>query len=148
MNDWLRKHPALDVVVVDRPIDLLSMDGMTDYGKPVVHGRALTIDEYRKYRRFIPLASDWYWTATPWCTVRSPGSGYDYYAYYVNTAGTRSYDYVYYASICPRPALYLVSSIFVSVETDEENGLCDYTDAELLEELLRRRAENAAKQEG
>lgn len=44
--------------------------------------------------------------------------------------------------LCARPALALKSSLLVSVE--EENGekaLCDYTDTELLDELLRRRTE-------
>lgn len=137
---FLLDHPEINKAVVDRPIDLTSMDGMTDYGCPVVHGRILTSDEYRKYRAFIPLASDWYWLATPWTTLRSPSCGGNY-AYYVNASGAQ-YDYtVYIASGCPRPALYLESSISVSVETDDEKSLRDYTDTELLDELLRRRTD-------
>jgi len=61
---WLRdKHPAIFSAVVERPIDLTTMDGMTDYGKPLAVARALTIDEYRKHlekdsaleRRFQPI---------------------------------------------------------------------------------------------
>ena len=136
---FLLDHPEINKAVVDRPIDLTSMDGMTDYGYPVVHGRILTSDEYRKYRAFIPLASDWYWLATPWTTLRSPRSGSYGGAYLVNSSGAQSSDYVSYAGYCPRPALYLESSISVSVETDDEKSLRDYTDAELLDELLRRR---------
>lgn len=137
---FLLDHPEINKAVVDRPIDLTSMDGMTDYGCPVVHGRILTSDEYRKYRAFIPLASDWYWLATPWTTLRSPYSGHDFStAYIVSADGAQSYSYVYSASGCPRPALYLGSSISVSVETDDEKSLRDYTDTELLDELLRRR---------
>lgn len=29
------------------------------------------VDEYRKYRRFIPLTDKPFWTATPWCTRSS-----------------------------------------------------------------------------
>ena len=138
---FLLDHPEINKAVVDRPIDLTSMDGMTDYGCPVVHGRILTSDEYRKYRAFIPLASDWYWLATPWTTLRSPFSGDRGYACLVSTSGAQSGDYVYYAPHCPRPALYLESSISVSVETDDEKSLRDYTDTELLDELLRRRTD-------
>lgn len=136
---FLLDHPEINKAVVDRPIDLTSMDGMTDYGCPVVHGRILTSDEYRKYRAFIPLASDWYWLATPWTTLRSPNSSGISIAYNVSTSGTQNYNDVFYANCCPRPALYLESSISVSVETDDEKSLRDYTDTELLDELLRRR---------
>lgn len=138
---FLLDHPEINKAVVDRPINLTSMDGMTDYGCPVVHGRILTSDEYRKYRAFIPLASDWYWLATPWTTLRSPDSSDGDYAYLVSTSGAQYYNYVYCASYCPRPALYLGSSISVSVETDDEKSLRDYTDTELLDELLRRRTD-------
>lgn len=143
VEDWLNAHPEINKAVVDRPIDLTSMDGMTDYGCPVVHGRILTSDEYRKYRALIPLASDWYWLATPWNTPSSPSSSGGG-AYGVSADGAQSIDRVYYAYYCPRPALYLDSSIFVSVETDEEKSIRDYTDTELLDELLRRRTEKEA----
>ena len=138
---FLLDHPEINKAVVDRPIDLTSMDGMTDYGCPVVHGRILTSDEYRKYRAFIPLASDWYWLATPWTTLRSPCSSDGDYASLVYTSGAQGIRRVYYATNCPRPALYLESSISVSVETDDEKSLRDYTDTELLDELLRRRTD-------
>lgn len=138
---FLLDHPEINKAVVDRPINLTSMDGMTDYGCPVVHGRILTSDEYRKYRAFIPLASDWYWLATPWTTLRSPYSNANF-ACCVITDGALSLSSVYYAyNDCPRPALYLGSSISVSVETDDEKSLRDYTDTELLDELLRRRTD-------
>ena len=138
---WLMKeHPATFGAAVQRPIDLTTMDGMTDYGMPTVTVRALTIDEYRKYRQFIPLASNPYWLATGWTTKSSPYSDASY-ACYVNTGGTL-YDYggVYYADFAARPALYLKSSILVSVDTeDEEKVLTDYSDSELIDELYRRR---------
>lgn len=137
---WLRdKHPAIFSAVVERPIDLTTMDGMTDYGMPTVTVRALTIDEYRKYRKFIPLASKPYWLATGWTTKSSPYSGADD-AYYVYTDGTLNRYGVYSALFAARPALYLKSSILVSVDTeDEEKVLTDYSDSELIDELYRRR---------
>ena len=136
---WLRdKHKPIFDAVVERPIDLTAMDGMTDYGCPLTVGRILTIDEYRKHRRFIPLTDKPYWLATGWTTASSPYSG-TRYAYYIYTDGTVYYVNVCDASFAPRPALYLQSQILVSVDTDEEEKkLEDYTELELLGELQRR----------
>ena len=47
---------------------------------------------------------------------------------------------VYNAFFAPRPALYLKSSILVSVETEDEGkALADYSDTDLIDELYRRR---------
>ena len=133
------KHQKIQDAVVERPIDLTTMDGMTDYGMHVVTARVLTIDEYRKYRRFIPLASEPYWLATGWTTKSSPSSDARR-AYCVNTVGTLRNVNVSYADFAARPALYLKSSILVSVDTEgEEKGLSGYTDSELIDELYRRR---------
>ena len=154
VDEWLRRHKTLSDAAMALPIDLTSMDGMTDYGMPNVYGRILTVDEYRKYRRFIPLTDKPFWTATPWCT-RS--SNIDRSDAYVVTAlkcissgevdscpvdeGLHGLS-VYYAHSCPRPALALKSSLLVSVSAEDgEKALCDYTDTELLDELLRRRTE-------
>lgn len=138
---WLRdEHPETFSAMVERPIDLTTMDGMTDYGMPLASVRALTIDEYRKYRRFIPLADKPYWLATGWTTKSSPNSGTSY-AYSIYTDGTvLNRRIVYYAYFAPRPALYLKSSILVSADAeDEEKVLTDYTDTDLIDELYRRR---------
>ena len=125
--------------MVERPIDLTTMDGMTDYGKPLAVVRALTIDEYRKHRSVLPLTSKPYWLATAWTTNSSPGSR-DNGAYRIDTGGTVNYGYVYFARFAPRPALYLKSSILVSVETEDEGkALADYSDTDLIDELYRRR---------
>lgn len=138
---WLRdKHPAIFSAVVERPIDLTTMDGMTDYGKPLAVVRALTIDEYRKHRSILPLTSKPYWLATGWTTNSSPYSN-DYNAYCIGTDGTVDNGrYVCGAGFAPRPALYLKSSILVSVETEDEGkALADYSDTDLIDELYRRR---------
>lgn len=141
VDKWLHSHKVLSEAALARPIDLTSMDGMTDYGMPNVYGRILTVDEYRKYRRFIPLTDKPFWTATPWCT-RSSSSDDSYSACSVNTDGSLNYSDAYSAYRCARPALALKSFLLVSVEVEnEEKALCDYTDTELLDELLRRRTE-------
>ena len=117
---WLRdKHPAIFSAVVERPIDLTTMDGMTDYGKPLAVVRALTIDEYRKHRSILPLTSKPYWLATGWTTNSSPYSDANY-ACYIDTGGSVDYNIVYYAGFAPRPAFNLKSSIVVSDSTDSD----------------------------
>ena len=140
MERWLRdQHKPIFDATLERPIDLTTMDGMTDYGTPLAVARLLTIDDYRKYRRFIPLASRPFWLATGWTTKSSPGSG-PFLAFSFGTDGTVGGGYVYYARVAPRPALYLKSSIPVSIETEEEQkSIRDYTDTELMDELYRRR---------
>lgn len=137
---WLRdEHKATFDAMVKRPIDLTTMDGMTDYGMPLASVRALTIDEYRKYRHLIPLTDDPYWLATGWTTKSSPYSGSNY-AYYIDTGGTVNNYRVYNPYFAARPALYLKSSILVSVDAEgEEKVLADYTDTDLIDELYRRR---------
>lgn len=144
VDEWLHRHKTLSNAAMALPIDLTSMDGMTDYGMPNVYGRILTVDEYRKYRRFIPLTDKPFWTATPWCTRSSYSSDYgDRGAYIAYTDGSVVYsDCAYNADYCARPALALKSSLLVSVSVEDgEKALCDYTDTELLDELLRRRTE-------
>lgn len=136
---WVRdQHKPIFDAVVERPIDLTTMDGMTDYGCPLTVVRILTIDEYRKHRRFIPLTDKPYWLATGWTTASSPLSNSNF-AYRIYTDGTvRNYN-VYNPSFAARPALYLQSKILVSIDTDEEEKkLEDYTELELLGELQRR----------
>lgn len=62
--------------------DLLSMDGFDDYG--VIEGDTLaipTFDLYRKFRKYLPNANDWWWLATPWSTPSGCGSDYIEYVY-------------------------------------------------------------------
>lgn len=136
---WAEQHKGIYDAMEARTIDLTTMDGMTDYGHPVVNARLLTIDEYRRYRPFIPLASRPFWLATGWTTNTSPYSNADV-AYYVHTSGASISISVYYArGCCPRPAFYLKSDIFVSVEEDAGGkNLEDYTTMELIKELWRR----------
>lgn len=135
----LEQHPGTFDAVVERPIDLTTMDGMTDYGMPLASVRALTIDEYRKYRHLIPLTDEPYWLATGWTTKRSPYSDTNS-AYNIGPDGS-VYNYVVsYPYFAARPALYLKSSIVVSVDAEEaEKVLADYTDSDLIDELYRRR---------
>ena len=48
--------------------DLLSLDGQTEYGSCADKVSLLTVDEYRKYRKYIPNANKWWWLISPWST--------------------------------------------------------------------------------
>lgn len=48
--------------------DLLSLDGQTEYGTCADKVSLLTVDEYRKYRKYIPNANKWWWLISPWST--------------------------------------------------------------------------------
>ena len=68
--------------------DLISDDGLRDYGTAEDMVFLLSCDLYRKYREFIPTYNDWWWTLTPWSCYPSSGSG----VRYVVTSGAL-YDY-------------------------------------------------------
>ena len=97
--------------IVPITTNLLSMDGLDDYG--VVEGDTLaipTIDLYRECRKNIPCNDKWWWLATPDSTPSGCGSG-----------GVRCVDscggvgYVWYGSCgAVRPRFVLKSSIFES----------------------------------
>lgn len=137
-EQWLKEeHPDIYMKIVVHFIDLTTMDGMADYAAPGVAVRALTIDEYRRYRHFIPLTSKDYWLATGYTTASSPIEDTTE-VYNIGKEGCVFCESVY-EKVTPRPALYLRSDTLVSVEDGEEGSPLDnYTDMELLAELQRR----------
>lgn len=48
--------------------DLLSLDGQTEYDKCMDKVSLLTVDEYRRYRKYLPNTDKWWWLCTPWST--------------------------------------------------------------------------------
>jgi len=73
--------------------DLLSLDGLDDYGK--VDGDILaipTIDLYRECRRKISNLDTWWWLATPNSTPSGYGSGDVQYVDYGGSVGYDWYD--------------------------------------------------------
>ena len=66
--------------------NLVSLDGFDDYGMIVGDILALpTLDLYRKFRKQLPMLSEWWWLATPYSTPSGCGSGcvecVDFYGY-------------------------------------------------------------------
>jgi len=120
--------------LLDTVTDLTAMDGTTDYGSSVDKVTLLTVDQCRKYRYIRPLPDEWEWTATP---ASTPG-GWDEnkrYACCLGTDGGLGYGNCTNTRGA-RPALTLPSDLLV--ELPHSTGLADFTDAELLEELLKR----------
>lgn len=92
--------------------NLLSLDGQTEYGLCTDKVSLLTVDEYRKYRKYIPNASKWWWLITPWST---PCNGYSGSVAVVAPSGDFNY-FDYYDCIGVRPFCIFSSSIFESEE--------------------------------
>lgn len=65
--------------------NLLSLDGQDEYGNCEDTVSLLTVDNYRKYRSFIPNTDDWWWLATPWSTKRN---SYEYSVTVVSPSGS------------------------------------------------------------
>lgn len=92
--------------------NLLSLDGQTEYGLCTDKVSLLTVDEYRKYRKYIPNANKWWWLITPWST---PCNDYSGSVAVVAPSGNFSY-YSYDFSYGVRPFCIFSSSIFESEE--------------------------------
>ena len=92
--------------------DLLSLDGLKEYGTCEDKVSLISFDEYRKYRALLPREGNWYWTLTPDSTKEN---GDDYWVAVVSPSGVVRLDY-YDRSIGVRPFCIFSSSIFESEE--------------------------------
>lgn len=100
------------VIEFDR--DLLSLDGQTEYGHCKDKISILTMDEYRKYRKFLPNMGKWWWLITPWST---PANDYSTTLAVVSPSGNVSLiDYLSDNGV--RPVCIFSSSIFESGNDD------------------------------
>ena len=100
------------VIGFDR--DLLSLDGQTEYGHCEDKISLLTVDEYRKYRKFLPNMDEWWWLLTPWST---PANDYSTTIGVVSPSGNVG-RYGCYYGCGVRPACIFSSSIFESGNDD------------------------------
>lgn len=92
--------------------NLLSLDGQTEYGSCTDKVSLLTVDEYRKYRKYIPNANKWWWLISPWST---PCNDYSSTVAVVSPSGYIGNLYCYdYCDV--RPFCIFSSSIFESEE--------------------------------
>ena len=60
--------------LIPHEVDLIADNGDDRYGKITDRLFILSCDEYRKYRKHVPLLSVWMWTCTPWYISDSRGS--------------------------------------------------------------------------
>ena len=74
----------------------------------------LTVDEYRKYRKFLPNMDKWWWLLTPWST---PANGYSVTNSVVSPSGN-IYNVNCNDGNGVRPACIFSSSIFESGNDD------------------------------
>lgn len=96
--------------------DLLSMDGQTEYGTCEDYVSLLTVDEYRKYRKYLPNMKEWWWLITPSTT---PCNNNNHLVHVVSPSGYIN-SYRYYDSRGVRPVCIFSSSIFESCKEDDE----------------------------
>ena len=94
--------------------DLLSMDGLDDYGECEDKISLLTMDEYRKYHKILGVNkkyNDWWWTITP---ASTPQNGYSRGVCCVDSSGVLYWCGCGYC-FGVRPFLTLDSSVLVSL---------------------------------
>lgn len=90
--------------------DLLSLDGMEEYGESDDFVSLLTVDEYRKYRKHIPNYEQWWWLITPWST---PCNNYESTVTVVSPSGF-FFNFNCGFNFGVRPVCIFSSSIFES----------------------------------
>lgn len=95
--------------------DLLSMDGQTEYGTCKDLVSLISVDEYRKYRKFLPSTDRYWWTITPDST---PCNNDSTCLRVVSPGGCFSND-CYGCGDGVRPFCIFSSSIFESEEDDD-----------------------------
>ena len=71
--------------LIPHEVDLTADNGDDRYGTVKDKLFILSCDEYRKYRKNVPLLPERMWTCTPWYIS---GTGYGYYVRYVDTDGS------------------------------------------------------------
>lgn len=70
--------------LIPHEVDMVADNGDDRYGTVTDRVFILSCDEYRKYRKHVPLLPEWMWTCTPWY-ISDTGNGH--YVRYVNTDG-------------------------------------------------------------
>lgn len=132
VENWLEDLDIDTDLVMEREIDLTTLDGYKGYGKLKVKAAPLTMDEARKYAELIPDPDDWSWLATGWGAPEHFGSQL---ALYVGSNG--GWNGGDCSDSCGvRPALMLSSALLTSVEI--KTDLSDVSTDDLMAELKRR----------
>lgn len=78
--------------LIPHEVDLVADNGDDRYGTVTDRVFILNCDEYRKYRKYVPLLSEWMWTCTPWYISDVADSSY---VRFVNARGVLYYTGAY-----------------------------------------------------
>ena len=78
--------------LIPHEVDLVADNGDDRYGTVTDRLFILSCDEYRKYRKHVPLLPEWMWTCTPWYISDTGGGGN---VRYVSTDGGLHYVSAY-----------------------------------------------------
>lgn len=119
LNTDLRKKIESELgtdSLVEFERNLLSLDGQTEYGTCRDYVSLISVDEYRKYRKFLPNRGKWWWTLTPDSTACNND---DTFVRAVSPSGYVNGDYCI-GSYGVRPVCIFSSSIFESCEEDDD----------------------------
>lgn len=119
LNTDLRKKIENELGVdslVEFERNLLSLDGQAEYGTCRDYVSLISVDEYRKYRKFLPNRSKWWWTLTPDSTACNND---DTYVRVVSPSGNVCSNR-YFDCHGVRPVCIFSSSIFESCEEDDD----------------------------
>lgn len=119
LNTDLRKKIESELgtdSLVEFERNLLSLDGQTEYGTCRDYVSLISVDEYRKYRKFLPNRGKWWWTLTPDSTACNND---DTFVRVVSPSGCIIGDICDYG-LGVRPFCIFSSSIFESCEEDDD----------------------------
>lgn len=119
LNTDLRKKIESELgtdSLVEFERNLLSLDGHTEYGLCRDYVSLISVDEYRKYRKFLPNRGKWWWTLTPDSTACNND---DTFVRVVSPSGSIRDDSCN-CSLGVRPVCIFSSSIFESCEEDDD----------------------------
>lgn len=119
LNTDLRKKIESELgtdSLVEFERNLLSLDGQTEYGTCRDYVSLISVDEYRKYRKFLPNRGKWWWTLTPDSTACNND---DTFVRVVSPSGRVNVNNCY-DSNGVRPVCIFSSSIFESCEEDDD----------------------------
>ena len=104
-------------------VDLLSLDGLDDYGECQDKVSILTADEYKKYRRTIDKSTDgpiddWWWLCTPDSTPSGAGSTWVRNVFSFGALGSYSASSI--SAVRPFFVLDSSTSVFPESEAEDE----------------------------
>ena len=76
--------------LIPHEVDMVADNGDDRYGTVTDRVFILSCDEYRKYRKHVPLLPEWMWTCTPWYIS---DAGHSNYVRGVGGTGSLNYSY-------------------------------------------------------